>query len=131
MGRRMASPDTTKILEGHTDWVRGVGWGEIDSQPRLATASDDRTVRVWDPVSGDTTKILKGHTNGVRGVAWGEIDGQPRLATASFDETVRVWDPATNDCLIVVPASGAFAVDLSGTALAVGLARGLFVIDLS
>ncbi|MCP4227732.1 MAG: WD40 repeat domain-containing protein, partial [Actinomycetia bacterium] len=82
-------------------------------------------------VSGDTTMILEGHTDGVVGVGWGEIDGQPRLATASNDRTVRVWDPATSGCLFVVPASGALAVDLSGCALAVGLARGLFVIDLS
>ncbi len=68
------SGDTTKILEGHTSGVGGVAWGEIDGQPRLATASDDRTVRVWDPVSGDTTKILEGQTGGVVGVAWGEID---------------------------------------------------------
>ncbi|MCP4960497.1 MAG: WD40 repeat domain-containing protein, partial [Actinomycetia bacterium] len=85
------------MLEGHTGGVVGVAWGEIDGQPRLATASDDQTVRVWDPVSGDTSMVLEGHTGGVLGVAWGEIDGQPRLATASYDQTVRVWDPVSGD----------------------------------
>ncbi|MGB5757247.1 MAG: hypothetical protein WBM50_10060, partial [Acidimicrobiales bacterium] len=59
-------------LEGHTNGVVGVAWGEIDGQPRLATASWDNTVRVWDPVSGDTVATLEGHTSLVAGVAWGE-----------------------------------------------------------
>ena len=91
------SGDTVATLEGHTNRVVGVAWGEIDGQPRLATASYDGTVRVWDPVSGDTVATLEGHTDGVVGVAWGEIDGQPRLATASYDTTVRVWDPVSGD----------------------------------
>ena len=56
----------------------------------LATASDDKTVRLWDPVTG-TPKghPLTGHTAPVRGVAFSP-DGS-LLATASDDGTVRLW----------------------------------------
>ena len=60
---------------------------------RLATASDDETVRLWDPTTGQTTATLTGHTDRVNAVAWSP-DGT-RLATASDDGTVRLWDPAT------------------------------------
>ena len=32
---------------------------------RLATASDDGTVRIWDPTTGHPTTTLTGHTGAV------------------------------------------------------------------
>ena len=58
---------------------------------RLATGSDDETVRIWDPATGQTTATLTGHTDWVTAVAWSP-DGTC-LATASDDKTVRIWDP--------------------------------------
>src|SRR5262249_12118488 len=57
---------------------------------RVASASYDQTVRVWDVETGREVCRLLGHGNGVRGVAFSP-DGQ-RLATASEDQTVRLWD---------------------------------------
>jgi WD40 repeat protein len=57
---------------------------------RLASASEDNTVRVWDAGSGQELLILKGHTDGVRAVSFSP-DGR-RLASASEDKTVRVWE---------------------------------------
>jgi WD40 repeat protein len=60
---------------------------------RLASASNDQTVKVWDVATGQETLTLKGHTSGVLSVAFSP-DGQ-RLASASNDQTVKVWDIAT------------------------------------
>ena len=60
---------------------------------RLASASRDETVKVWDAATGQETLTLKGHTGGVTSVAFSP-DGK-RLASASEDETVKVWDAAT------------------------------------
>ena len=60
---------------------------------RLASASDDQTVKVWDAATGQETLTLKGHTGFVQGVAFSP-DGK-RLASASDDQTVKVWDAAT------------------------------------
>jgi WD40 repeat protein len=56
----------------------------------LATASADRTARVWETTSGQHRGTLEGHTGGVRGVAFSP-DGA-LLATASADRTARVWE---------------------------------------
>ncbi len=57
---------------------------------RLASASADGTVRVWDSESGQETLTLKGHAGQVYSVAFSP-DGQ-RLASAGQDKTVKVWD---------------------------------------
>jgi hypothetical protein len=60
---------------------------------RLASASEDCTVRLWDAVTGAPLQTLVGHTKAVRSVAF-SADGI-RLASASEDDTVRLWDAAT------------------------------------
>mgnify|MGYP006239050541 CR=1 FL=1 len=56
----------------------------------LATASDDKTARVWEVASGACVATLEGHSDGVLGVAFSPVDGK-FLATASYDKTARVW----------------------------------------
>jgi WD40 repeat protein len=74
-------------LRGHTSHVLCCAWSADGS--RLATASDDNTVRVWDINTGKVA-VLAGHRAIVRWCAWSR-DGM-RLASASGDHTVRVWD---------------------------------------
>lgn len=56
----------------------------------LASASHDKTIRVWDATNGQLQQTLEGHTDGVTSVAFSP-DGQ-QLASASNDNTVRLWD---------------------------------------
>ena len=60
----------------------------------LATASADRTARLWNPATGECRRTLTGHTSTVWAVAFSP-DGL--LATASDDQTARLWNPATGD----------------------------------
>lgn len=46
------------VLKGHTKAVTAVAWA-ADGKA-VATAGDDRTIRVWDPVSGKQTAFLPG-----------------------------------------------------------------------
>ena len=59
----------------------------------LASASDDGTVRIWDPVTGQQRAALTDHTGGVDAVAIAP-DGT-WLASGGDDGTVRIWDPVT------------------------------------
>jgi WD40 repeat protein len=57
---------------------------------RLATASQDGTVRIWDPYTdGAEQLVLRGHTGPAGAVAFSP-DGS-RLASESADGTMRVW----------------------------------------
>ncbi len=83
------------VLEGHTGQVRALCPVTVDGQPLLASAGEDRTVRLWDPATGEQVRSLEGHTGGVNALCPVTVDGHVMLASASYDHTVRIWDPAT------------------------------------
>jgi WD40 repeat protein/tRNA A-37 threonylcarbamoyl transferase component Bud32 len=72
----------------HTGPVWYVAWSPDGK--RIASASSDRTVQVWDAASGTTLYTYTGHADAVYAVAWSPDGG--RIASASFDKTVQVWD---------------------------------------
>ncbi|KAL4950089.1 WD40-repeat-containing domain protein [Aspergillus filifer] len=59
----------------------------------VASASVDRTIRLWDTATGAEKQTLKGHKSSVTTVAFSP-DGQI-VASASRDQTIRLWDTAT------------------------------------
>jgi WD40 repeat protein len=79
-------------LKGHTDFIRRVVWSKDGSW--LATASQDRSVRLWS--AGDQKEIATlPHGSVVYGLALSP-DGK-RLASGCADNTIRIWDLATRD----------------------------------
>ncbi|KAI0192760.1 hypothetical protein EV127DRAFT_386433, partial [Xylaria flabelliformis] len=84
-----------QTLEGHTDRVTSVA-PSPDGQT-LASASYDKTVRIWSTNTGVCLQTLEGHTAEVCSVAFSP-NGQT-LASASSDYTVRIWSTNTGACL--------------------------------
>jgi WD40 repeat protein len=84
-------------LLGHTHQVECLACSP-DGR-RLATGSEDRTIKLWDTTTGEEVFTLRGHTAGVLCVAFSP-DGR-RIASGGWEWTVRVWDtdPPASDVL--------------------------------
>ena len=59
------------------------------------SGSEDKTVRVWDAMSGEELKSLAGHLDWVRSVAFSPNGS--RIVSGSSDDTVRVWDAMSGE----------------------------------
>jgi hypothetical protein len=81
-------------VNGHSGAVKGAAFNS--NGMILATASADRTAKLWDIADPDRPRLLAtlvGHTKDVNGVAFSP--NSRLLATASDDGAVKLWDVAT------------------------------------
>jgi WD40 repeat protein len=78
-------------LKGHTSDVYCIVFSR--GGDRLATASQDKTARLWDYSSGREIFVLKGHADMILAVAFSPDGGT--LVSASRDGAIWVWDAAS------------------------------------
>jgi WD40 repeat protein len=82
-----------QTLEGHSNRVKSVAFSH-DSR-LLASASNDKTVKVWDTATGMLQQTLEGHSDWVRSVAFSH--DSKLLVSASLDNAVKVWNIAIGE----------------------------------
>ena len=63
---------------------------------RIVSASEDKTLGVWDAATGDRLATLRGHKGHVHACAFSP-DGET-VVSASADRTIKLWDTASGDC---------------------------------
>ncbi len=85
--QQFSPQDNIITYHRHTSYIYSIAWSP-DSQ-RIASASKDATVQIWEVASGRHIFTYRGHTSGVKAVAWSP-DGK-YLASAGDDQTVQVW----------------------------------------
>jgi U3 small nucleolar RNA-associated protein 15 len=59
----------------------------------LMSASDDKTVRLWDLPSNNSTSTFVGHSDYVRCGTFMPSTMSNMLVSGSYDATVKLWDP--------------------------------------
>ncbi len=81
---------------GHSNYVSAVAWSP--NGKRIASASGDGTVQVWNAGNGGNVLTYRGHSSDVLAVAWSP-DGR-EIASGSLDATVQVWNASTGATIL-------------------------------
>jgi len=77
-----------RVLIGHTRWVSSVAYSPDGH--KLATVSDDGTVRVWNPDSGLQEVVIDGHVGTIVALAFNPRE--PQIATGADAGCVNLWN---------------------------------------
>ena len=83
-----------QILRGHSDRIFSIAFSP--DEQILASASADRTIKLWNPHTGQVLKTLHGHKSWVWAIAFSP-NGK-FIASGSYDHTVKVWDVESGEC---------------------------------
>jgi WD40 repeat protein len=73
---------------------------------RAISASDDKSLRLWDLESGAQLRTFEGHTGSVNSVAISP--NGLRAISASDDKSLRLWDLTSGSCLLLLNSEAPF-----------------------
>jgi len=86
--------DCTQIFEGHSHYVMQVKFNPKDTNT-FASASLDRSIKVWGLGSHSPHYTLEGHERGVNCVDYYPSGDKPYILSGADDQTVKIWDYQT------------------------------------
>ena len=86
--REATNGQIVHTLTGHSAGVNSIAFSP-DSR-RLATASDDRTIKLWDMQTGKDVFTFLGHTAGIVTLAFSPDGNQ--IISSGYDLTARIWN---------------------------------------
>ena len=78
-------------IKAHSRSVRSI----LQTEDSIITASDDSTIKVWNPIDGTCKMELKGHTDRVRCLTlW-----RGYLVSGGVDKCIKFWNLSTGECV--------------------------------
>jgi len=107
-------PDNVQRILGNLRLRHGQEIYDVAFSPdgrRLATASRDRTVKIWDMENGHELLTYAGHGDSVRSVAFSP-DGK-QIASAGGEADIKLWDPNTGKDVRTIKGKGAYVTSLA------------------
>jgi len=87
-----------QVFEGHTHYVMEVRVNPKDNNT-FASASLDKTVKVWQLGSAQPNFTLEGHEKGVNCVDYYNGGDKPYLISGADDRLVKIWDYQNKTCV--------------------------------
>jgi len=87
-----------QVFEGHTHYVMQIVINPKDNNT-FASASLDRTVKVWQLGSSTPNFTLEGHEKGVNCVDYYHGGDKPYLISGADDRLVKIWDYQNKTCV--------------------------------
>jgi U3 small nucleolar RNA-associated protein 13 len=97
---RTTTPFTPRSLYTQKAHEKDINAIDVSPDDRLfATASQDRSIKLFNVKDGQVIATLKGHKRSVFSVKFSPKEGV--LASGSFDNTIKLWSLANFDCLMV------------------------------
>jgi coatomer subunit beta' len=87
-----------QVFEGHTHYVMEVRINPKDNNT-FASASLDKTVKVWQLGSATPNFTLEGHEKGVNCVDYYHGGDKPYLISGADDRMVKIWDYQNKTCV--------------------------------
>jgi WD40 repeat protein len=102
-------PEEKFVFDGQSGEITFITFNK--SGTILATASVDRSVKVWDLESGEELLTLAGHGGTVNAVAFHPLGTY--IATASSDQKVKFWDLGSGDEVRTISGHSDHVVDVA------------------
>lgn len=87
-----------QVFEGHSHYVMQIMINPKDNNT-FASASLDRTVKVWQLGSPAPNFTLEGHEKGVNCVDYYHAGDKPYLISGADDRLVKIWDYQNKTCV--------------------------------
>lgn len=88
------------VLKGHKRGVWACRFSPVDLA--LATASGDKTIRLWSLSTFASVKVFEGHTNSV--LKLGFVAAGMQLLSCAGDGLVKVWNVKDEECALTLDA---------------------------
>ena len=107
------APRAAYTRKAHDKDINALATSYSSTTPLFASASQDRTAKIWDAETGEAIGVLRGHKRGVWSVAFspssmsalttsesgGASSAKGMVVTGSGDKTVRIWSLSDYSCL--------------------------------
>ncbi|KAK2704617.1 hypothetical protein QYM36_016869 [Artemia franciscana] len=87
-----------KVFDGHSHYVMQIVFNPKDNNT-FASASLDKTIKIWQLASSIPNFTLEGHVNGINCLDYTHAGEKPYLISGADDRLVKIWDYQNRSCV--------------------------------